>query len=159
MSNLVSVAKNGSLANTNSNTLRKPWNNWFDEFFDRDINSLFSSNLNQLVGVNPKVNIKESPDAFWIEMAVPGCSKSDFQIEVDHRELTVSSESQNEHQEKDKEYTRREFSFASFRRTFTLPDSVNDEKISANYTDGILKLHLPKKDEAKKKPARSIKIS
>lgn len=158
MSNLVSVPKNGTLANTNSNANLSNVSTWLEDIFNRDLPSVFTSNFNTGMSV-PKVNIKETADAFMVEVAVPGLKKSDFKLDLDNRVLTISTETKEENEHKEENYTRREFGYASFKRTFTLPDSVNDEKINANYTDGILSVHLPKKEEAKQKPARNIKIS
>jgi HSP20 family protein len=96
-----------------------------------------------------------------VEMAAPGMKKDDFQIELDNNVLTIRSESKNEKEEKDGEiYTRREFSYRSFQRSFNLNNEVVDNtKIKATYQDGLLHLVLPKKEEAKPKPARTIKIS
>lgn len=158
MSNLVSVPKNGNLANTNSNANYSNVSTWLDDIFNRDLPSVFTSNFNTGMSV-PKVNIKETADAFMIEVAVPGLKKSDFKLDLDNQVLTISTESKEENEHKEENYTRREFGYSAFKRTFTLPDSVNDEKINANYTDGILSVLLPKKEEAKQKPVRSIKIS
>lgn len=158
MSNLVSVPKNGNLANTNSNANYSNVSTWLDDIFNRDLPSVFTSNFNTGMSV-PKVNIKETADAFMVEVAVPGLKKSDFKLDLDNQVLTISTESKEENEHKEENYTRREFGYSAFKRTFTLPDSVNDEKINANYTDGILSVLLPKKEEAKQKPARSIKIS
>jgi len=158
MSNLVSVPKNGSLANINSNQNFPTLSNWLDDVFNRDLPSVFSSNFNTGI-TSPKVNIKESADAFMVEMAVPGVKKSDFQIDIDNQVLSISTETKEENEQKEENYTRREFGYSSFKRTFTLPEIVNDEKINASYNEGILSIFLPKKEEAKQKPARSIKIS
>ena len=158
MSNLVSVPKNGNVANTNSNANYSNVSTWLDDIFNRDLPSVFTSNFNTGMSV-PKVNIKETADAFMVEVAVPGLKKSDFKLDLDNQVLTISTESKEENEHKEENYTRREFGYSAFKRTFTLPDSVNDEKINANYTDGILSVLLPKKEEAKQKPARSIKIS
>lgn len=157
MSNLVSVPKNGSLANTNSNQNFPIFSNWID-LFNRDLPSVLASNFNTGMTL-PKVNIKETADAFIVEMAVPGLKKSDFHIEIENLVLSISSETAQENEQKEENYTRREFGYSSFKRTFTLPDSVNDEHINASYNQGILTIHLPKKEEAKQKPARSINIS
>ena len=106
----------------------------------------------------PAVNIKDNTDGFELELAVPGMKKDDFTVEVDNDVLTISSEIESEKEEKDENYTRREFSFTSFKRAFTLPDTVDGSKIDAKYKDGILKLTLPKKQEALPKPKRLIKI-
>ncbi|SFO00258.1 HSP20 family protein [Bizionia echini] len=158
MSNLVNVPKNGSLAKTNSNADFPSWSSWLDEVFNRDLSSVFTSNFNSGMSL-PKVNIKENADAFEVEMAVPGLKKSDFKIDVDNKVLSISTETKEDNKHEEPNYTRREFGYASFKRTFTLPESVDDEKINANYNDGILSILLPKKEEAKQKPSRTIEIS
>lgn len=106
----------------------------------------------------PAVNIREGETEFTLELAIPGQKKEDFNIEVDDRVLTISMEHKDESESSDKGYTRREFWYANFRRAFTLPESVNEEKIEANYEDGILRFTLPKKEEALPKPKRMIEI-
>ena len=158
MSNLVSVPKNGNLVNSNLNQNFPTLSNWFDDIFNRDLPSVFTSNFNTGITL-PKVNIKETADSFIVEMAVPGLKKSDFHIEIDNLLLSISTETKEESEQKEENYTRREFGYSSFKRTFTLPESVNDEKINASYNEGILSILLPKKEEAKQKPARNIEIS
>ena len=158
MNNLVSVPKSGSLSNNNSNQNFPTLSNWLEDIFNRDDSSVFTSNYNTGITL-PKVNIKETADAFMVEMAVPGLKKSDLQLDIDNQTLSISTERKEESEHREDNYTRREFGYSSFKRIFTLPDSVNDEKINANYQDGILNIHLPKKEEAKQKPARNIKIS
>lgn len=158
MSNLVNVPKNGSLANTNSNLNFPNLSSWLDDIFNRDLPSVFTSNFNTGITL-PKVNIKETADAFMVEMAVPGLKKSDFHLDLDNQVLSISTETKEENELQEDNYTRREFGYSSFKRTFTLPESVNEEKINANYKDGILSILLPKKEEAKQKPPRTIKIS
>ena len=158
MSNLVNVPKSGSLSNSNLNQNIPTLSNWLDDIFNRDLPSVFTSNFNTGITL-PKVNIKETADAFIVEMAIPGLKKSDFHIDIDNQVLSISTKSKVENEQKEENYTRREFGYASFKRTFTLPESVNDDKINANYNDGILSIELPKKEEAKQKPIRSIKIS
>ncbi len=158
MSNLVSVPKNGSLSNSNSNQNFPTLSNWLDDIINRDLPSVFASNFNTGITL-PKVNIKETPDDFLVEMAVPGLKKSDLHIYIDNLVLSISSETTEENEQKEENYTRREFGYSAFKRTFTLPESVDEEKINANYKEGILSILLPKKEEAKQKPARSIKIS
>jgi len=159
MSNLASVPKKGSLVNSNSNQNFPTLSNWLDDIFNRDlIPSVFTSNFNTGITL-PKVNIKETANDFEVEMAVPGLKKSDFQIEIDNQVLSISTETKEENERKEENYTRREFGYSSFKRTFTLPKSVNADKINASYNEGILSILLPKKEEAKQKPARSIKIS
>jgi HSP20 family protein len=138
-----------------SNIMPSIW----DNFFDRDLfdwGSNFANSGNSL----PAANIKETPESFLVEMAAPGMEKKDFKIELDGSALTISSEKQNESEEKDGEnYNRKEFSFQSFYRTFHLPkDVVNADKIKAKYENGLLRLEIPKRDEAKQKPVRLIDI-
>ena len=131
------------------------WNDFFDrDLFNWDIN--FANTGNSI----PAVNIKETPESFLVEMAAPGMEKKDFKIELDGSALTISSEKQNESEEKDGEnYNRKEFSFQSFYRTFHLPkDVVNADKIKAKYENGLLRLEIPKREESKQKPARLIDI-
>ena len=106
----------------------------------------------------PAVNIKENKDEYILELAIPGLKKSDFDIDVDNKVLSISSEIETSNEEKEESYTRREFGYSSFKRTFTLPDTVDSDKVNATYTDGILSVNLPKREEAKEKPARRIEI-
>jgi HSP20 family protein len=131
------------------------WNNFFN-------NDLFNwdSNFADSGASIPAVNIKEKPDSFAVEMAAPGMDKKDFKIEIDGSALTISSEKRNESEEKDGEnYNRKEFSYQSFYRTFHLPkEVVNADKIEAKYENGLLHLEIPKREEAKQKPARLIDV-
>ncbi len=158
MSTLVNVPKNGGLANVNSGLNFPTWSNWIDDIFNKDLPTVFNSNFNTGMSL-PKVNIKETAEAFVVDMAVPGLKKSDFHIDIDNQVLSISTEMKEENEHKEDNYTRREFGYSSFKRIFTLPESVDDGKIDANYKDGILSILLPKKEEAKQKPARTIKIS
>ena len=106
----------------------------------------------------PAVNIREGETHFTLELAVPGQKREDFNVEVDNDVLTISMESKDEKTEKEGEYTRREFRYSAFRRAFTLPETVNQEDIRADYKDGILRFSLPKKEEALPKPKRLIEI-
>jgi HSP20 family protein len=158
MSTLVNVPKNGGLSNVNSGLNFPTWSNWIDDIFNKDLPTVFNSNFNTGITL-PKVNIKETPEAFVVDMAVPGLKKSDFHLDLDNQVLSISTEMKEENEHKEDNYTRREFGYSSFKRVFTLPESVDDSKIDANYKDGILSILLPKKEEAKQKPARTIKIS
>ncbi len=135
-----------------------PINSFFDDFFTRDV---FDWNNSSVTGTTiPKVNILETHDAFRVEMAAPGMKKDNFRIELDNDMLSISSELKHEEAlPDDHHYSRREFSYQSFRRTFHLPDTVENEKIKAHYENGLLSLVIPKRDEAKRKPSRLIKIS
>jgi len=125
----------------------KPWNEWFD-----------SGNLLGRAMTVPPVNITENKDEYLVSLAVPGMRKDDFKIDVDGNMLTISSEKEETKEEKDKRFTRKEYSYSSFSRSFTLPDEVNKEKIDARYEDGVLKLMLPRKEEAKKPSAKQIAV-
>jgi len=131
------------------------WNNFFNnDLFNWDSN--FADSGTSI----PAVNIKEKPDSFTVEVAAPGMDKKDFKIEIDGSALTISSERQNESEEKDGEnYSRKEFSYQSFYRTFHLPkEVVNADKIEAKYENGLLRLEIPKREEAKQKPVRLIDV-
>jgi len=126
-----------------------------DSFFENDPNNFFSkSNFNV-----PATNIVENENSFELELAVPGMKKEDFNINVENNMLTISSEKQVENEEKGKNYTRNEFVYGSFSRSFVLPKSVDSEKIKAEYKDGVLNLNLPKKAEEKLKEKKQILIS
>jgi len=121
----------------------KPWNEL------TDMNGWFGSVLTM-----PAVNIVENKDDFKISLAVPGMKKEDLNIDVDGNIITISSEKEESKESKDDNYTRREYNYSSFSRSFTLPEAVNKEKIDAAYQDGVLNLRLPKKDEAKNNGSR-----
>ena len=106
----------------------------------------------------PPVNIMETETTYEVELSAPGKSKEDFNIELDENVLTISSEQKNESKTEDGRFTRKEFSYSSFRRAFTLPETVNEDEIRASYDNGILRISLPKREEALPKPKRSIDI-
>lgn len=128
------------------------------------INDVFSRNFydmegNELANTIPSVNIAETNDMFTIEVAAPGLQKSDFNLVVDNDQLIISaSKDQKDEKSEEGKWTRKEFNFTSFKRSFTLSDIINTEEIHAEYADGILKVILPKKDEAKVKPSKTIDI-
>ena len=132
----------------------------FDRFFNSD---LMDWNLTNFSGPNttlPAVNVKETVDDYILEVAAPGMSKKDFKVSFQNNVLTISSEKREEKRDEDDNYTRREFSYQSFQRSFTVPgNNVDSDKINASYADGILTIQLPKREEIKPKPAREIKIS
>lgn len=128
-----------------------------DDFFGRD---LIGSFFNDQTGISmPAVNIVENADAFKIEVAAPGLDKNDFKIDLENNLLTISAEKEMNKEEKEEKYMRREFSYSSFKRSFSLPVTVNAEQIAASHKDGILAITLPKKEEAKPRPAKQIAIS
>ncbi|MBT8258469.1 MAG: Hsp20/alpha crystallin family protein [Bacteroidia bacterium] len=127
----------------------------FDEFFNEGV----GHELDVFGGRSmPAVNIRETDSELNIELAVPGMKKSDFNIDLNESVLTISAETKTEKEEKEDNYTRKEFGFQSFKRSFELPETLDFEKISATYTDGVLVLNLPKKEEIKK-PIKTIEIS
>ena len=159
MSILMKSPRNGRELSTQKSSANLPsLSSWVDDIFESVPGSGFLSNFNTGITL-PAVNIKENSDEFILELAIPGMKKSDFDIDVDNKILSISSEVEEENKTEDEGYTRREFGYSSFKRTFTLPDTVNSEKVGASYTDGILKINLPKREEAKDKPARKIQIS
>lgn len=121
----------------------KPWNEWFDG------ENIFGGRIMNV----PAVNIVENKDDYSVTLAAPGMKKEDFKIEVDGNMLTISSEKEESSEEKETKYTRKEYSYSSFSRSFTLPNEVNKDQITAGYKDGVLTLSLPKKEEAKKASA------
>jgi len=127
--------------------------NLFNDLFDNMITSDFRRST------VPGVNIIDSVDNFRLEMAAPGLEKKDFKINLDNEVLTISAEKKTSGSEKNEKFTRNEFSYQSFKRSFSLPEMVNADKIEALYENGILKVILPKKEEAKPKSPREVKIS
>jgi HSP20 family protein len=129
-----------------------------DEFFGSDLFPKFFFESEKMSNV-PAVNIVEGTADYRIEVAAPGLEKKDFKIDLDNNVLTVSSKKEQEAEEKDDRFMRKEFNYTSFSRSFALPESVDPEKITANHKDGVLSIVVPKKEEAKIKPVKQIKIS
>ena len=135
---------------------QKSMGNFFDDFFNRDVTDFFGSDFSRST---PSVNVVETENSYRVEVAAPGLEKKDFEVSLDNGFLTISAK--KEHQEEVKEgdkYMRREFNFSSFTRSFQLPDTVKADDIAANYENGVLKITLPKKEEAKIEAAKVIKI-
>ena len=131
----------------------------FDRFFDNDFFDWSNKNFSLTNTTLPSINIKEYEDKFEVELAAPGFKKSDFKVEINNGQLNICSEKKSENESEDNEnYRVKEFSYQSFNRSISLPETVNEDKVSAKYEDGLLKLQIPKKDEAKAKPAKEIKI-
>jgi HSP20 family protein len=126
----------------------------FQSFFDNDYVDIFNRRFS-----DPAANIIENPDSFQLELAAPGLKKNDFKIHLENNVLTISSEVEDEKTEEGKNYTRKEFHYGSFSRSFTLPKSIDLDKIKADYENGILKVVLPKKEEARLDVKKEIKIS
>ncbi len=133
----------------------------FDDFFNRELFNWNNANFSNTSTTIPSVNIKERAEHYEVEVAAPGMTKKDFKVELDGNMLTISSERENQREDNENDrYSLREFSYQSFQRTFTLQKDVVDvEKIEAKYENGLLRLLIPKKEEAKQKPPRQIKIA
>ena len=133
----------------------------FNDVFTRDLWNWGLENNSSTNTTIPAINVKETNDNLEVEVAAPGMDKKDFKIELDGNMLTISSEKRNEWQNNENEkYTRKEFSYQSFQRTFQLPKEVVDaDKIQAKYDNGLLRLTIPKKEHAKQRPPRMIEIA
>jgi HSP20 family protein len=107
---------------------------------------------------SPPANINETDKEFQLDLSVPGMKRDDFKVDVEDGALTISSEKEEEKEEKDKNYRRREFSYSSFRRTFTLPDNVDENNINAKYDNGMLHVTIPKKEVTVSKPKKQITV-
>ncbi len=143
-------------------SLVKSSNNYpsiFDRFFDNNFYDWSSENYSTTNTTVPSANIKESAEKFDIHIAAPSFAKNDFKIEVNNNVLTVCSEKEVKNETKEGErFTRKEFSYQSFCRSFSLPNTADTDKITANYENGILAIEIPKKEEAKPKPSKMIEI-
>lgn len=127
----------------------------FEDFFGKDFTPLtgYNTRIN-----TPAVNIKETDSAFALQVIAPGYSKKDIALDLDENVLTISSEKKTENKNENEKFTRKEFSFNSFKRSFNLPETVNQEGVKATFKDGILNIVLPKKEEALPKPPKKIEI-
>ena len=135
---------------------RSSFRPFFPSLFDDDFFS--SAPASGRLNTNmPAVNIREDDQNYYLELAVPGMDKKDLKIDIDEDVLTISSEHKNETEDKQEGYTRREFSYSSFARSFYIPENVNKESINANYKDGILSVSFPKQED-KKKITKEVKI-
>lgn len=125
----------------------KPWNEWFDgrELWSR------AANL-------PPVNIMEQENQFLVTLAAPGMKRDDFKIDLSGNMLNISNETEEEKEETEKTFTRKEYNYSGFSRSFSLPEGIDTEKIEAKYEDGILKIILPRTEESKMKVGKSIPI-
>ena len=138
---------------------RNPWSSLADsDFFDSD------DFFNRLPGWSkrmsePALNIKETDNSFEIELAAPGFTKDDFEVTIHDGCLNVSAEKSSSKEEEEENYTRKEFSYTSFKKSLQLPDSVKEENIKAKYQDGILRFNLLKKEESKALKPKKIEIS
>ncbi len=126
------------------------FSNWFDTMVENEFDNVHS---------RVPVNTKETKDSYLIDVAAPGFAKENFKLAVEEQILTISAENTENKTDENEKYTRKEYHFAGFKRSFTLPKTVDAEKITAEYKDGILHVSLPKMEESKAKGAIEIKIS
>lgn len=133
--------------------------NFFDIFDGILGNDIAEFSGSDCLAKAPSVNIIEAENSYDLELAVPGFNKENISINVENEVLTIKGETKTEKEDNKKSYTRREFSYSSFTRSFNLNDQVRGDKIGADYKDGILTVTIPKKEEAKKGLAREVKIS
>jgi HSP20 family protein len=127
-----------------------------ENFFTDDVPAIFN---NEWYRTSPLVNIKDTNDSYLIEMAAPGFNKENFSVKVEDNILTISATQNEEKQTEGEKYTRKEFHYQTFSRSFTLPKKTDSAKIAATYENGILKVTLPKPEEEKPKGALEIKIA
>ncbi|HEU4556156.1 MAG TPA: Hsp20/alpha crystallin family protein [Chitinophaga sp.] len=127
----------------------------FDDFFKtwRDWPLDFNGGRSFPAVTVPAVNVSEDKDKYKISMAAPGMKKEDFKIDLDGNVLTISAETEETKDEKNEKFSRQEYNYTSFSRSFNLPETIKKDKIEARYQDGVLKLQLPKKEEAKQDKA------
>ena len=144
-----------NIANRNQGVSMQPWRDFLsaDNFFNNNWLKTMDKNF-------PAVNIAENDKNYTLEVVAPGFAKDDFKLKVDDDVLTISAEtkSENNNNGKDKDYTRREYSYGSFTRSFRLPDNVKDDSISASYKDGVLDIELPK-SKTEVKATKEIPVS
>ncbi len=133
---------------------RNPLADMVSNIFDNDLGDFFGKRF-----TDPAANIIEKNDSFHLEIAAPGMQKEDFKINLENNILTICAEVNDENREEGKNYSRKEFYYGSFSRSFTLPKTIDLEKIKADYMNGILTVELPKKEEAKVEMKKEIKIS
>jgi len=132
------------------------FSNVLDNLFEREFPNIFRTEASL---TSPAVNIIENKDDFQLELAAPGLNKNDFKLKMNNNILSITGQKESSKEENETQYTRKEFCYSSFERSFTLPNSVNSENINAAYDNGVLKISIPKKEEAKEKPVREISIS
>jgi len=133
---------------------RNPLGDMMSNFFENELGDFFGKRI-----TDPSANIVEQQDSFLLEIAAPGLKKDDFKIHLENSVLTISADIEDEKKEEGKNYTRKEFHYGSFSRSFTLPKTIDLEAIKADYQEGILKITMPKREEARLETKKEIKIS
>lgn len=119
----------------------------FNDVFESIFNDTFFND--RMVTRVPAVNISETENSYHVELAAPGLKKDDFKLNLEGNQLTISVEQSTDHEDNRKNYSKREYSYSSFVRSFTLPESADDSNIDANYTNGVLRIDIAKREEAK----------
>lgn len=124
----------------------------FLPMFDDVFNDFFGGSpvTSNMLNKGAAVNIRENNTAYYLEFAAPGFEKDEFKIDLENQVLTVSAEKKSDKTEESKQYTRREYVYSAFKRSFTLPESVKEDAIKAEYRNGILHVSIPKKEEEQK---------
>ncbi len=140
------------LAKINRNYLPAYWDDFFNDSFFNQMKSTGD------MGIAPAVNVSEDDKGYTIKVAAPGIQKKDFQLEVDNDVLTISSEQKASNEEQKQTFLRREFSFQTFKRSFHLPETIDQKQIKATHEAGIFTLTLPKKEEEIQKAPRQIEV-
>ena len=129
-------------------------------FFGRELGDNGFGLLQHRLGTSvPTVNISETSKEYCLDVAAPGMERKDFEIEINNHTLTISAEKEAKKEEKSEEYSMQEWSFNSFSRSFTLPENTKQDKVSAKYENGILKITIPKQKETAIKPSHRIAVS
>ncbi|HNP06632.1 MAG TPA: Hsp20/alpha crystallin family protein [Cyclobacteriaceae bacterium] len=131
------------------------FSDWFNSDF-MDVDSPIGKRLGVTV---PSANFAETDKEYRIELAAPGLKRKDFKVEMDNHTLTVSSEKEEEKEDVGDDYSRKEYSYNSFCRSFSLPENVNEDKVDAKYEDGVLIIHIPKKEVTSKKARKAITVA
>lgn len=132
------------------------FSNLIDSFFENEFPNVHGGDIFKTPAL---VNIKDTKEGYQIEVAAPGFKKEDISVKVEGNLLTISAETKQESEVKEEKYTRKEFNYSSFKRSFTLPKTIEVAKVGGNYENGILTVTLPKKEEAKETGTFEIKIS
>jgi HSP20 family protein len=154
--------KNKSMVRKTNSSLFPAIPSLMDDFFGRDWLDSTLGDWKTIGSTLPAVNVRESNDGYVIEVAAPGMKRDDFKVDLDNNVLTISAQMEDSHQQKDQEgnYTRREFSYQSFQRSFSLPQNkVKGDEITARYVDGVLHVTVPKTEDAKTRPAKQIAVA
>jgi HSP20 family protein len=140
------------LARINKRYVPAYWDDFFNDSVFNSFNNVACNNT------SPAVNVEEDDKAFRIEVAVPGVSKKEINIDLENDVLTISSGNKEDKETKSRNYMRREFSYSAFKRSFQLPETIDHEKIRASHEAGVLTIELPKREEVVQKAPKQIEI-